>query len=121
MRRSWPWPQPRHRRGRGASVLVFTRKRDEAIVIGDGIEVRVLRVGREGVRLGVVAPSSVAVHRREIYDQIRRENEAAAAATAGARALASRLRSSRRPGTLAEATLETPPKTARTPPDGERR
>jgi carbon storage regulator len=74
-------------------VLVFTRKRDEAIVIGDGIEVRILRVGRDGVRLGVVAPPSVAVHRREVYDQIRRENEAAAAATAGARALASRLRS----------------------------
>jgi carbon storage regulator len=85
-------------------VLVFTRKRDEAIVIGDGIEVRILRVGRDGVRLGVVAPASVAVHRREVYDQIRRENEAAAAATAGARALASRLRSAGHQGAAAEAT-----------------
>ena len=34
-------------------MLVFTRKRDEAIVIGDGIEVRILRVGRDGVRVGV--------------------------------------------------------------------
>jgi carbon storage regulator len=58
-------------------VLVFTRKRDEAIIIGDGIEIRVLRTGRDGVKLGVTAPTSVAVHRREIYDLIRAENEAA--------------------------------------------
>ena len=89
-------------------MLVFTRKRDEAIVIGDGIEVRVLRVGRDGVRLGVVAPPSVAVHRREVYDQIRRENEAAAAATAGARQLASRLRSAGHLGAAAEATTPAP-------------
>ena len=58
-------------------MLVFTRKRDEAIIIGDGIEVRVLRTGRDGVKLGVTAPPAVAVHRREIYDLIRAENEAA--------------------------------------------
>ena len=40
-------------------MLVFTRKRQEAIVIGDGIEIRVLRIGREGVRIGVSAPPSV--------------------------------------------------------------
>jgi carbon storage regulator len=59
-------------------MLVFTRKRDEAIIIGDGIEVRVLRSGRGSVRLGVTAPPSVAVHRREMYDLIRAENEWAA-------------------------------------------
>jgi carbon storage regulator len=59
-------------------VLVFTRKRDQAIIIGDGIEVRVLRVGRDGVRLGVTAPATVAVHRQEVYDQIRSANVAAA-------------------------------------------
>jgi len=61
-------------------VLVFTRKRDQTIMIGDGIEVRVLRVGRDGVRLGVSAPADVAVHRREVYDTIREENRQAAAA-----------------------------------------
>jgi len=61
-------------------VLVFTRKRDQTIMIGDGIEVRVLRVGRDGVRLGVSAPANVAVHRREVYDTIREENRQAAAA-----------------------------------------
>ncbi|MGE3276378.1 MAG: carbon storage regulator CsrA [Vicinamibacterales bacterium] len=59
-------------------MLVFTRRRDEAIMIGDGIEVRVLRVGRDGVRLGVTAPPVVAVHRREVYEQIRDENRTAA-------------------------------------------
>ena len=58
-------------------MLVFTRKRDEAIIIGDGIEVRVLRTGRDGVKIGITAPPSVAVHRREIYDLIRAENEGA--------------------------------------------
>ncbi len=67
-------------------MLVFTRKRNEAIVIGDGIEVRVLRIGRDGVRLGVTAPAAVAVHRREIYEQICAENRTAAeAAVAGPR------------------------------------
>lgn len=59
-------------------MLVFTRRRDEAIMIGDGIEVRVVRIGRDGVRLGVTAPGDVAVHRREVYDQIREENRTAA-------------------------------------------
>jgi carbon storage regulator len=60
-------------------VLVFTRRLDEAIVIGEGIEVKVLRIGREGVRLGVTAPPEVPVHRREIYEQIRAANTEAAA------------------------------------------
>jgi carbon storage regulator len=60
-------------------MLVFTRRRGETIVIGDGIRIEVLRTGRDGVRLGVVAPADVAVHRKEIYDQIREANEKAAA------------------------------------------
>jgi len=46
-------------------------------MIGDGIEVRVLRIGRDGVRLGVVAPAHVPVHRQEVYAQIRDANQAA--------------------------------------------
>jgi carbon storage regulator len=60
------------------TVLVFTRKRDETIIIGNGIEVRVLRIGRDGVRIGVTAPPEVPVHRREVYDLIREENRRAA-------------------------------------------
>ena len=59
-------------------MLVFTRRRGEAIIIGEGIEVRVLRVGRDGVRLGVVAPPTTAVHRHEIHQQICEANRAAA-------------------------------------------
>ncbi len=73
-------------------MLVFTRKRNEAIMIGDGVEVRVLRIGREGVRLGVSAPPEVAVHRREIYDQIREENQRAVQSSGAATRLAVRLR-----------------------------
>jgi len=73
-------------------VLVFTRKRNETIMIGEGIEVRVLRVGREGVRLGVTAPPDVAVHRREIYDQIREANRGAAAGSVDSGAGAGHLR-----------------------------
>ena len=58
-------------------MLVFTRRHGEAIIIGGGIEIRVLRVGREGVRLGVVAPASIPVHRQEVHAQISEANRAA--------------------------------------------
>jgi len=73
-------------------VLVVTRKLDEAIVIGDGIEVRVLRIGRDSIRLGVTAQPNVPVHRAEIYEQIRRANAAAAADAGTLTALVTRLR-----------------------------
>jgi carbon storage regulator len=73
-------------------MLVFTRKVDEAIVIGDGIEVKVLRVGRDSVRIGVSAAPNVPVHRREVYDQIRAANAAAAAASTDIPDLVARLR-----------------------------
>ena len=63
-------------------MLVFTRRRGEAIVIGDGIEVRILRVGRDGVRIGVAAPDNVPIHRQEIYEQICAANRAAATSDA---------------------------------------
>ena len=73
-------------------MLVFTRRRDQAIRIGDGIEVRVLRVGRDGVRLGIVAPPEVAVHREEVYEEIRLANRSAAGQPQNLEDLATRLR-----------------------------
>ena len=73
-------------------MLVFTRRRNETIMIGDGIEVRVLRVGRDGVRLGIVAPPEVAVHRQEIYNQIRDANRSAADTPHPMAAIVERLR-----------------------------
>jgi carbon storage regulator len=79
-------------------MLVFTRKRGESIVIGDGIEVRVLRVGHDGVRLGIVAPHDVPIHRREVYDAIHAANKSAAASdAAAARRVAAALRRSQGP------------------------
>ena len=76
-------------------MLVFTRRRRESIIIGDGISIEVLRIGRDGVRLGVVAPPEVAVHRKEIYDQIREANQKAASAPQDLGAVAQRLRQKR--------------------------
>jgi carbon storage regulator len=73
-------------------MLVFTRKKNETIMIGDGIEVRVLSVGRGGVRVGIVAPPDVAVHRQEIYQQIRDANRFAADTPEKVSAIVERLR-----------------------------
>ncbi len=75
-------------------MLVFTRKRGESIVIGDGIEIHVVSVGRNGVRIGIAAPRDVPVHRREVYDQVVVANRGAATSAADAiPGLASSLRS----------------------------
>ena len=55
-------------------MLVLTRKLHQSIVIGDSIEVVVLEVRGEQVRLGIRAPKDVTVHRKEIYEQIQEEN-----------------------------------------------
>lgn len=74
-------------------MLVFTRRRGETIVIGDGIRVEVLRTGRDGVRLGVIAPPEIAVHRMEVYEQICEANQRAAAGQQDLGAVARRLAS----------------------------
>ena len=58
-------------------MLVLTRKVHQSIVIGEGIEVVVLEVRGEQVRLGIRAPKNVSVHRKEIYEQIAEENRGA--------------------------------------------
>ncbi|MBS1717592.1 MAG: carbon storage regulator CsrA [Armatimonadetes bacterium] len=55
-------------------MLVLTRKIHQSIIIGDGIEVVVLDVRGEQVRLGIKAPKTVSVHRKEVYEQIFEEN-----------------------------------------------
>jgi len=63
-------------------MLVLSRGPEEAIVIGDQVEVRILEVRGDRVRLGIVAPTEVSVHRKEVYLSIQEENRAAAAAEA---------------------------------------
>jgi len=55
-------------------MLVLSRLRDETIMIGDEIEITVVDIRGDKVRLGINAPRTVQVHRKEIYDSIKREN-----------------------------------------------
>jgi carbon storage regulator len=59
-------------------MLVLSRQRDETIMIGDDIEITVVDIRGDKVRLGINAPSHIPVHRKEVYDAIQRENRAAA-------------------------------------------
>ena len=54
-------------------MLVLARQRDETIVIGDGIEVTVVDIRGDKVRLGITAPREIPIHRKEVADAIKRE------------------------------------------------
>ena len=56
-------------------MLVLSRQKDESIVIGDDVEVTIVDVRGDKVRLGITAPKSISVHRREVYDAIQREKK----------------------------------------------
>lgn len=58
-------------------MLVLTRRKDEKIMIGDDIEIMVVEIRGDKVRLGVSAPATVAVHRQEVYEAIQREHKRA--------------------------------------------
>ena len=54
-------------------MLVLSRQRDESIMIGDDVEITIVDVRGDKVRLVINAPRSIAVHRKEIYEAIQRE------------------------------------------------
>ena len=54
-------------------MLVLSRKKDEKIVIGDNISIMIVEIRGDKVRLGIDAPRDVSVHRREVYDAIKRK------------------------------------------------
>ncbi len=64
-------------------MLVLSRQRDESIMIGDDVEITIVDVRGDKVRLGITAPKNVPVHRREIYDAIQREKAEKAAQEGG--------------------------------------
>ena len=58
-------------------MLILSRKPGESIVIAGNIHVKVVRVEGEVVKIGIEAPSSVPVHRQEVYEEIQRNNQQA--------------------------------------------
>ena len=63
-------------------MLILARRTNESIMIGDDIEISVLEVKGDQVKLGVAAPRNVKVYRQEVYLAIQEENRAAAASPA---------------------------------------
>jgi carbon storage regulator len=58
-------------------MLALTRKKGEALVVNNNIEITVLEIRGEQVKLGITAPKDVPVYRKEVYLQIQKENRAA--------------------------------------------
>ncbi len=58
-------------------MLVLARKFNESIMIGDEIEVIIIEIKNDQVKLGIKAPRKIAVHRKEVYEEIQLENIAA--------------------------------------------
>jgi len=60
-------------------MLVLTRKKGQSLMIGHDIELSIIDIQGDQVRIGINAPKNVAVHRKEIYEEIRKENLSAIA------------------------------------------
>lgn len=58
-------------------MLILSRKIDESIIIGDDIEITILEIDNDKVKIGINAPRNIDVHRKEIYLQIQEENKLA--------------------------------------------
>ncbi|MCL1699935.1 carbon storage regulator CsrA [Lysinibacillus sp. Bpr_S20] len=62
-------------------MLVLSRKKDESIMIGDQIEIKILAVDGEQIKIGIVAPKTVKVHRSEVFEAIQAQNKEALTAS----------------------------------------
>jgi carbon storage regulator len=72
------WPdffveQIKASRQKELKMLVLSRQKDESIMIGDDVEITIVDVRGDKVRLGITAPKKIPVHRREVYEAIQRE------------------------------------------------
>jgi len=59
-------------------MLVLTRKKNESLIIGDNIEIEILSIDGEQVKIGIKAPKDVDIHRKEVYLAIQKANSDAA-------------------------------------------
>jgi len=62
-------------------MLVLSRQKDQTIIIGDDVEVTIVDIRGDKVRLGINAPRSVTVHRKEVYEAVKREHQSQAGAS----------------------------------------
>ncbi|WP_195986947.1 carbon storage regulator CsrA [Clostridium sp. D53t1_180928_C8] len=58
-------------------MLVITRKKDESILIGDDIEIKIVKVDDGSVKLAISAPRDISILRKEIFDRVKEENKEA--------------------------------------------
>ncbi len=58
-------------------MLVVTRRKDEKLMIGNEVEIQIVKINKDSVRIGIKAPQNVSVHRYEVYEAIRDANLAA--------------------------------------------
>ncbi|RMG35664.1 MAG: carbon storage regulator [Planctomycetota bacterium] len=65
-------------------MLVLSRKKDEKIMIGDSISIMVVEIRGDKVRLGIEAPREISVHRSEVYEAIKRQQQEQNASSAPA-------------------------------------
>jgi carbon storage regulator len=67
----------------GAIMLVLTRKKDESVIVGNSIEVKILEVRGDHVSLGFSAPRQIPIYRKEVFEAIQSENRQAVGPGAG--------------------------------------
>lgn len=58
-------------------MLVLTRKPGETVMLGEDIQVKIVSVDGDQVKIGIKAPRALKIYRREVYEAIQKENEAA--------------------------------------------
>ena len=59
-------------------MLALSRKKNEALIINNNVEVTILEVKGDQVKIGITAPKEVSIYRKEVYEQIQEANKAAA-------------------------------------------
>jgi carbon storage regulator len=58
-------------------MLVFSRKKNDAIMVGKDVEITVIAIGRDFVKIGITAPRDITIHRKEVFEAIEQENREA--------------------------------------------
>jgi carbon storage regulator len=55
-------------------MLVLTRKKNQSIVIGNNIEIKILKMGKNSIEIGISAPRSYSIFRKEVFEEIKKKN-----------------------------------------------